>query len=158
MFRRIAQFFCNPIASRIRLADWLRARNTRALENEVARLRAENRALVNSILGIAGIPPMGVAAATCSATAMAPAGATLRSPGRGKPRPYEGAVATQQINMAASEDADASHEVRDVAPLRRRSWQQIGRAMALADARAAQRERESDTETFPAPRRTVPRL
>src|ERR1700677_517238 len=32
-------------------------RYTRALEAEVARLRAENRALLNSILGIAGVPP-----------------------------------------------------------------------------------------------------
>ena len=33
-------------------------RYTRALEAEVARLRAENRALLNSILGIAGVPPL----------------------------------------------------------------------------------------------------
>ena len=36
-------------------------RYTRTLEREVARLRAENRALLNSILGIAGIPPITVA-------------------------------------------------------------------------------------------------
>src|SRR5271168_3927510 len=35
---------------------------TRALEREVARLRAENRALLNSILGIAGVPPITVSA------------------------------------------------------------------------------------------------
>jgi len=35
-------------------------RYTRALEVEVARLRAENRALLNSILGIAGVPPITV--------------------------------------------------------------------------------------------------
>jgi len=35
---------------------------TRALEREVARLRAENRALLNSIFGIAGVPPIIVAA------------------------------------------------------------------------------------------------
>ena len=34
---------------------------TQALEAEVARLRAENRALLNSILGIAGVPPIVVA-------------------------------------------------------------------------------------------------
>ena len=42
---------------------WLRitaSRYTRALEDENARLRAENRALLNSILGIAGIPPLRV--------------------------------------------------------------------------------------------------
>jgi hypothetical protein len=37
------------------------SRYTRTLEREVARLRAENRALLNSILGIAGIPPIPVA-------------------------------------------------------------------------------------------------
>ena len=30
----------------------------RALEEEIERLRAENRALVNSLLGTAGIPPL----------------------------------------------------------------------------------------------------
>jgi hypothetical protein len=33
-------------------------RYTRALEEEVERLRAENRALTNSLLGTAGIPPL----------------------------------------------------------------------------------------------------
>ncbi|MGB9403197.1 MAG: hypothetical protein WCA98_06650, partial [Candidatus Acidiferrales bacterium] len=33
-------------------------RYTRSLEDEIIRLRAENRALVNSIIGIAGIPPL----------------------------------------------------------------------------------------------------
>lgn len=38
---------------------WLvTSRYTRALEEEVARLRAENRALVNSLLGTAGVPPL----------------------------------------------------------------------------------------------------
>lgn len=36
------------------------SRYTRTLEREVARLRAENRALLNSILGISGIPPIHV--------------------------------------------------------------------------------------------------
>ena len=38
---------------------WLiTSRYVRAMEAEVERLRAENRALMNSILGIAGIPPV----------------------------------------------------------------------------------------------------
>ena len=38
---------------------WLTTtRYTRALEEEVERLRAENRALTNSLLGTAGIPPI----------------------------------------------------------------------------------------------------
>lgn len=40
---------------------WLTtSRYTRALEGEIARLRAENRALVNSLLGTAGVPPLQV--------------------------------------------------------------------------------------------------
>ncbi len=38
---------------------WLTtSRYTRALEEEVGRLRTENRALTNSLLGTAGIPPL----------------------------------------------------------------------------------------------------
>jgi hypothetical protein len=36
----------------------LRSRYVRSLEEEVARLRAENRALMNSLLGTAGFPPV----------------------------------------------------------------------------------------------------
>ncbi len=36
----------------------MRSRYLRALEEDVARLRAENRALVNSLLGTAGFPPI----------------------------------------------------------------------------------------------------
>jgi hypothetical protein len=37
---------------------WLRPRYVLLLENEVGRLRAENRALMNSLLGTAGFPPV----------------------------------------------------------------------------------------------------
>ena len=44
------------------LMTWLsrhaRSRYVRLLEREVERLRAENRALVNSLLGTAGFPPV----------------------------------------------------------------------------------------------------
>ena len=40
------------------LALHLRSRYVRALEQDVERLRAENRALVNSLLGTAGFPPL----------------------------------------------------------------------------------------------------
>jgi hypothetical protein len=40
------------------LARHARSRYVRMLEEEVARLRAENRALVNSLLGTAGFPPV----------------------------------------------------------------------------------------------------
>jgi len=41
-----------------RLGRRLRSRYVRMLEEEVARLRGENRALVNSLLGTAGFPPI----------------------------------------------------------------------------------------------------
>jgi len=40
------------------LSRHLRSRYVLMLEEEVARLRAENRALVNSLLGTAGFPPI----------------------------------------------------------------------------------------------------
>ena len=40
------------------LKQMLRSRYVRALEEDVERLRAENRALVNSLLGTAGFPPV----------------------------------------------------------------------------------------------------
>jgi hypothetical protein len=40
------------------LGQHLRSRYVRALEQDVERLRAENRALVNSLLGTAGFPPI----------------------------------------------------------------------------------------------------
>ena len=39
-------------------AQHARSRYVRTLEEDVARLRAENRALVNSLLGTAGFPPI----------------------------------------------------------------------------------------------------
>jgi hypothetical protein len=42
------------------LAEHLRSRYVRMLEADVERLRAENRALVNSLLGTAGFPPLAV--------------------------------------------------------------------------------------------------
>src|ERR1700690_1444099 len=41
----------------------------RAMKEEIARLRAENRALLNSILGIAGIPPIVISEAEATTEA-----------------------------------------------------------------------------------------
>ena len=41
-----------------RLKNLLRSRYVRLLEGEVTRLRGENRALTNSLLGTAGFPPV----------------------------------------------------------------------------------------------------
>ena len=132
-----------------RIANYFRAGRTRLLEQEIARLREENRALVNSILGIAGIPPMRIARRQMHAAATdereTAAGATIGFGERDEPR--------------SADRADASGDANSqVVPLRRRSWQQLGRAREIEDARAVRRERETDKENFPAPRNIVSRL
>jgi hypothetical protein len=41
-----------------KLRELFRSRYSESIEEEVARLRAENRALLNSLLGTAGFPPV----------------------------------------------------------------------------------------------------
>ena len=125
------------------IASRLRGNYTRRLEEEVARLRAENRALVNSILGVAGIPPMRVLGVGDSRLDDGKADADGSSSTRTSDRHFRA-----RIQRLPNED-------KAVMPLRRRSWQQIGRALEMEDALAAQRERESDTEAFPSPRNIV---
>jgi len=55
-FRRATNNMWRTIMSR--LGRHLRSRYVLLLEEETARLRAENRALVNSLLGTAGFPPI----------------------------------------------------------------------------------------------------
>lgn len=87
---------------------WLiTSRYVRALEGEVERLRAENRALMNSILGIAGIPPV-----------IAPSDASTPAASASK---------------AASNGKVASAGV--AAPVRKRSWQQVNRALEIEAAK-----------------------
>jgi hypothetical protein len=122
---------------RVHVTARLRTRYTRTLENEVARLRAENRALVNSILGVAGIPPMRIVEA----------GSLRLDAGN--------ASAGEVLGRNAKNPRSGPYENDSVVPLRRRSWQQIGRALEIEDIRAAQREREADTGAFPPPRNIV---
>lgn len=131
-----------------KIAARLRGRYTQALENEIARLRAENRALVNSILRLAGIPPMRMAK-----VAQASAGRRISD----EPNAVAGAglAPLGRPKGGACENKSGDASVRSV---RRRSWQQIGRAREVEDARAARRERETDTDAFPAPRDIVPRV
>jgi len=46
------------ITIRDAIRGWFKTRYVGLLEEEVARLRAENRALLNSLLGTAGFPPV----------------------------------------------------------------------------------------------------
>jgi hypothetical protein len=86
-------------------------RYTRALEAEVTRLRAENRALLNSILGIAGVPPLPIVVAPPSTSPLS------ASP------PIGTAVASPTPQAAAKPGANVA------VPMRRRSWQQINRML-----------------------------
>jgi hypothetical protein len=92
-------------------------RRRRDLQSEVVRLRAENRALMNSILGIAGVPPVTVGAAD----------------GAG-----DGGVLGADMVAAASAAGtkrEASARKKDVAPMRRRSWHQVNRMLEIDAAR-----------------------
>lgn len=111
---------------------WIRltsTRYTRALEAEVLLLRAENKALLNSILGIAGVPPIPAlpgefpeaetsaepAGENGGEFAMTPAGSVSRS------------ARIMKSNMGVA--AGNSRGGKLAMPMRRRSWQQINRML-----------------------------
>ena len=109
------------------IARMLRSRYVRELEREVARLRAENRALLNSLLGTAGVPPLRVEDSPAAPPPIYPQAA---SAARGR-----------AARASAGHNAGSSHAAESIAtpPVRRRSWQQIGRMLEIEEAR---RERE----------------
>ena len=93
-----------------------------ALREELAReraenhrLRAENRALLNSILGIAGVPPLPVVAA----------------PLLPDPRPQHGTASPESrhdLPVGARPSLPKQNGSAAI-PMRRRSWQQINRML-----------------------------
>jgi len=130
---------------------WQRMTSGRSLEAELARqgadidrLRAENRALLNSILGIAGIPPINVTEPTDS---LAPA-AQPRSIGTALDAPCETSghifscadraaapSASVGAGLKPAPTGPMAGDARIVSPLRRRSWHQINRMLELESAR-----------------------
>jgi len=98
-------------------------------DDEIARLRTENRALLNSILGIAGVPPVSASlddlAATQSQNATPPSVARTANHSRSR--------ANQTPHVAA--------------PTRRRSWPQIHR---LLEFESAQKEKPAADPLPPA--------
>ena len=95
-----------------------RTRYRRALEAEVARLRAENRALLNSILGIAGVPPIPVTFPEAESAIE-----------EGSVNEKDAALA-ENARMRRPQNRVANREREGpAAPMRRRSWQQINRML-----------------------------
>lgn len=101
---------------------------------EADRLRAENRALLNSILGIAGIPPIPASSA--------PQPRSQPTTESGPEAPASGPV--PPINAEANSEAKAARKgapktatgaIAVAGPLRRRSWQQITRMLEFESAK-----------------------
>jgi hypothetical protein len=103
-------------------------RYTRALEAEVVRLRAENRALLNSILGIAGVPPITVIPDSVSIGAQPLAAEPLHAVAADATPPT---WPSKRMNAANGNARD----VNAVTPMRRRSWHQIYRMLEIDSAR-----------------------
>jgi hypothetical protein len=148
---------------------WQRAtatRYTRALEAEVARLRAENRALLNSILGIAGVPPITVETAPLEEFAVPAIDTAVGEVGNRKEPPWWHSLGMAAERTAAQPRDSRQHQDPSLQeaqgwgtrkdnsngssngetpapqrrgpvapPMRRRSWQQINRALEFASAR-----------------------
>ena len=121
-----------------------RAKYTSALERDVARLRAENRALLNSILGIAGVPPIVVSADDTGAALAVDFTVNKAATGGSSPTGVERSagkpVAVQDASTAAASQirntAPVERAMKSVAtPMRRRSWHQVYRMLEIDAAR-----------------------
>lgn len=141
-----------------------RTRYARALETDLARaysensrLRDENRALLNSILGIAGIPPVYTNSAeqprsspSPRAGSDAPAPTTPADTDYPLRTPVTEPVSPPVANLAAAGAlpvralAERGKNSAQLAPLRRRSWHQVNRALEFKAA--LKRPQESTQE------------
>ncbi len=129
-------------------------RYTRGLEAEVARLRAENRALLNSILGIAGVPPItvlpdSVSIGASDAERVADASAVQHKHRRTRQAfTAAGSAGTFTAQSAHSSETPATvpppngnaQGANVVMPMRRRSWHQIYRMLEIDSARKKPQE------------------
>ena len=100
------------------------------LETDIALLRAENRALLNSILGIAGVPPIPVTPDLVGARS------------RNSIRDAQGADAVPGLPEASPTPTSSAQisGTRLAAPMRRRSWQQINRMLEFESAKKKSQE------------------
>jgi hypothetical protein len=117
-----------------------RTRCARALEAELARvlvensrLRDENRALLNSILGIAGIPPVHSNSAEEPRSLPSPR-AGLDAPVPGPATPSVGHASAPFPSQVRPPNRSGKNPAQ-LSPLRRRSWHQVNRALEFKAAR-----------------------
>jgi hypothetical protein len=103
-----------------------KGRYTRGLEGEVARLRAENRALLNSILGIAGIPPIVVSSIDPDC---ASAIDTRPEEAKGVQAAVRRSAASSESGIRANGAARRRRMVDGPMAVRHRSWQQVNRML-----------------------------
>ena len=112
-------------------------RYKRALEAEVARLRAENRALLNSILGIAGVPPITVIPDSVSIGSQDARSRHLESgPGSVPTGATQPRLPSAKMNATNGKTQGANM----VTPMRKRSWHQIYRMLEIDSARRKPQE------------------
>lgn len=111
-------------------------RYTRMLETEVERLRAENRALVNSIIGIAGIPPLKIDVEIETEQKRRRRLEMVKQGVFGaKPASEAERGGVQEDRARADRAARARGFMLPLNRLRRRSWQQIGRMLEMEEVR-----------------------
>ncbi len=114
------------------------SRYTQGLEVEVGRLRAENRALLNSILGIAGVPPILVDVAPVAGRNTDAAAAT-----KADETGEREASSLRSLGMTAKSETREGR-AQAASPMRRRSWQQIHRALEFESARKKEKRGDID--------------
>ena len=114
------------------------------MQEEITRLRAENRALMNSILGIAGVPPVIVANAAegqALRLRVGDRGAEAAKELIGGPvsavhaRAKRPATVNGRVGRRRDGGTNRSDSAAMPMPLRRKSWHQVNRMLEIDAAR-----------------------
>ncbi len=124
------------------------SRYTRGLEAEVVRLRAENRALLNSILGIAGVPPICVVTASMETfgTPVADLNVDAAKATKADDTSRRDPSLLRSIGMTVKSETRGGRG-QTASPMRRRSWQQIHRALEFESARKKEKHGDANDGT-----------
>ncbi len=136
-----------------------RSRYVRVLEDEVSRLRSENRALINSVLSIAGLPPLRLEAEIARENHLADIEVKARRDGAAAQTKAMGAMGRDRTGSPAAHDTGSVEQgasrnapslplgqgiVLPANPHRRRSWQQINRILEIEETRQISNRDNSD--------------